>query len=1040
MKNIGSALFFLLLLAVTGRAQSGAAPAAQKVTTATDRGFLQQFAQQRFSEMKQQLAVIGQQSGTRAFISDTNNAQWVSTTTSGHRLVIAGANLNAAKTVSTNAVWPGGILGLNLTGSGTSLAVWDGGKVRTTHQEFGGRVVQKDGATSLNSHATHVAGTMIAAGVDPNAKGMAYQANLDAYDWLLDVAEMSAAAADGLLISNHSYRYYAGWQGSYWYGDTTVNRYEDNGFGLYDASARNLDLIANHAPYYLMCFAASNDRLLQPASGKGYVWAGTGWIWSNTVRPANGPFDCIPYFNTAKNILTVGNVNDIAGGYTNPSQVVLWSASSCGPTDDGRIKPDLVANGMGLRSTASSADTDYTTMTGTSMSTPNTSGSLGLLQQHALNLYGAYLRASTLKALVIHTADEAGSSTGPDYKFGWGLLNTAKAAQLMQQKGSTALMNEATLAQSQTYTLPVYSDGLQPLRVTIVWNDPAGAEASWSLDPPGLRLVNDLDLRITKGVSEWQPYLLDPANPETPASTGDNFRDNVEQIWLATPEAGLYTISVSHKALLQEGEQEYSLIVSGITHTAPTSFTAAAQSDAQIDLSWVLNSGHPVLLAWSTDNTFGQPSDGISYTAGDVLPGGGTIGYTGIGTTFNHTGLTAGTLYHYRIWSMLNEDPDYSTAATTDAATWCSQPALPLAEAIGNHRIPTCWTPQTDGGVQGFTYSNTNYSGGDHQGEIMHYYEYLNGLNNYTLAPNVTSRLIMPPVNTQGIGELTLQFRFTFRDSETWAGLAPVVARVQTSNDGINWSNTSWSYASRTGTTYYQLVNVPITNHLDAENTFIAFTLQGDPSDFWYWTIDDIHLATPATTPRITTVSLLPEALWTGAGLAKVQSTGGALFPSQIADQVTIELHDPGDYSSIVYSRDSIWIRETGLTSFTVPADHNDAYYITLRHRNSVETTSMSPVSFSPGQVTHSFTTAASQAYGNNLKPLAAGVYGLFSGDVNGDGVIDASDTEMIESDASVFKTGYHPTDLNGDGMVDALDLIISDNNAAAAVERIIPD
>lgn len=1031
---------FLMLVPITGEAQTGAGPAAQRVATATDRGFLQQFSRQQASEMRQQLEVIRQQPGTAEVVSDPGNAQWVSTTTAGHRLVIAGANLNAAKTVSTNKVWPAGILGLNLTGSGTTLAVWDGGKVRATHQEFGGRVTQKDGATSLNAHATHVAGTMIASGVDPDSRGMAYQASLDAYDWLLDVAEMSAAAADGLLISNHSYRYYAGWQGSSWYGDTTVNRYEDNGFGLYHSSARYLDLIANHAPYYLMCFAASNDRLLQPSGGKGYVWAGSGWVWSNTVRPANGPYDCIPYFNTAKNILTVGNVNDIPGGYSNPSQVVLWSASSCGPTDDGRIKPDLVANGISVKSTASSADNTYTTMTGTSMSTPNTSGSLGLLQQHALNLYGGYLKAATLKALVIHTADEAGSSDGPDYKFGWGLLNTATAAQLMLQKGSAALISETTLGEGETFSLPVYSDGSQPLRITIAWNDPAGEEAAWTLDPGDLRLVNDLDLRLSKDASQWEPYTLDPANPETPATTGDNFRDNVEQVLVVTPTAGLYTITVSHKALLQEGEQEFALIVSGLTQFAPTSFEAITQSSTQVDLSWALNSSYPVLLAWSADNVIGQPSDGVSYSVGDILPGGGTVLYTGTNTSYSHTGLTAGTRYHYRIWSLVNETPGYSTSSTADAATWCSQPALPIAETMNNNLIPPCWITQTDGSAGGFYHANTNYSGGESPGEIIHFYEYLNGLNNYTLAPNVTSRLIMPPVNTIGIGELTLQFRFTFRDSETWAGLAPVYARVQTSNDGISWTNTSWSYASRTGTAYYQLVNVPITNHLNAENTFIAFTLQGDPSDFWYWTIDDVHLAVPATTPRIATISLLPEALWNGTGLSTVQQAGMPLFPTQVADQLTVELHDQSDYSTIVYTRDSIRLRTSGLTRFTVPAVHNDAYYITLRHRNSIETTSMNPVSFSSGEVTYDFTTAAGKAYGNNLKSLAPGVFGLFSGDVNGDGVIDGTDGETIGADAAIFKTGYHPTDLNGDGIVDAPDLIITDNNAAAAIERIIPD
>jgi subtilisin family serine protease len=90
-------------------------------------------------------------------------------------------NLIAAQTVSTDEVWPGGSGGYSLTGAGTDyLGIWDAGGVLLTHQEFGGRVVQMDSPSATHYHSTHVAGTMIAVGVDPNAKGMAYQASLDA--------------------------------------------------------------------------------------------------------------------------------------------------------------------------------------------------------------------------------------------------------------------------------------------------------------------------------------------------------------------------------------------------------------------------------------------------------------------------------------------------------------------------------------------------------------------------------------------------------------------------------------------------------------------------------------------------------------------------------------------------------------------------------------------------------------------------------------------------------------------------------------------
>lgn len=875
-------------------AQNNRQSAAKKVLAETNRGYLTHFATRTAHAMQSDLDRVARQKQEMALFATSGNteSEWVSFTATGHPLVIAAANLNAAKTVSTDKVWPGGSMGLNLTGSGITLAVWDGGKVRNTHQEFGGRVIQKDGATSLSSHATHVAGTMVAAGVDPLAKGMSYEASLDAYNWTLDVAEMSAAAADGLLVSNHSYRYYAGWQGIQlgwgWYGDTTVNRYEDLGFGLYHSSARNLDLIANHAPYYLMCFAASNDRLLQPSGGKGYAWDGAAWVWSNTVRPANGPYDCIPYFNTAKNILTVGNVNDIAGGYSNPSQVVLYGSSSCGPTDDGRIKPDIVANGTGLWSTNSSGDDQYYSSTGTSMSTPNASGSMGLLQQHAFNLWGEYLKAATLKALVIHTTDEAGAAEGPDYQFGWGLLNTASAAAVMQQKGTTALIDQVMLQQGQSFSLSVYSDGTQPLEVTIVWNDPAGPEANWELDPADLRLVNDLDLRVNN-TTTWMPYILDPANPSAMATTGDNFRDNVEKIFIAAPVAGTYDVVVSHKASLTNGQQEFSIVITGVNATAPGNLVAEAISSQAIDLQWTLNGGSPVLLAVAQTNSFGTPVNGTTYSAGETLPGGGEVLYSGSSTTFAHAGLSSATRYYYRIWSATGASPNYSTPSFAEAQTYCSEPTLPYSETFSNSQLPHCWEMQTDGGVQGFYYSNTDWAGGTQAGEAVIAYEYLFGLNNSTTPPNVTSRLMLPAINTLNINQLVIRFSYTFRDSETWNGAAPVTARLQTSPDGQTWTPSSWSKASRTGSDLNQHATVVLDQNTGIPTSFISFTLTGDPSDFWYWALDDVKVSDA-------------DGFWTGTVSNSWNDAGnwaGGSVP-QVTTNVVIPAGTP--YSAVVDS------------------------------------------------------------------------------------------------------------------------------------------
>ncbi len=487
-------------------------------------------------------------------------------------------NLNAADSVSTDEVWPGGSAGLSLTGSGMVLGEWDGGKVRSTHQEFGGRVTQSDSASTLSAHSTHVAGTMIAAGVAAQAKGMAYQATLGARDWNSDSAEMASAAAGGLLLSNHSYGIITGWYYNYlgdglwvWFGDESVSTVEDANFGFYDSETQTWDQIAVNAPYYLIVKSAGNDRNDSgPTPGtQHWYYSNTthNWALSTAVRDPDGGttgYDTLPTSGVAKNILTVGAVGDLIGGWSSAAGVSMSSFSGWGPTDDGRIKPDLVANGVGLYSSISSNDSSYASYSGTSMAAPSTTGSLALLQQHYQNTHGgSSLRSATLKALVLNTTDEAGSYSGPDYAFGWGLLNTLSAAQLISQLDSSAALVEQSLTNGSTYSLTITATG-GPIRATLAWTDPAATPPTWSLDPTTSMLVNDLDLRLSQGGSTWYPWVLDPANPASAATTGDNSRDNVEQIYLAAPTSGQsYTLTVSHKGSLSSAPQPFSLVVSG---------------------------------------------------------------------------------------------------------------------------------------------------------------------------------------------------------------------------------------------------------------------------------------------------------------------------------------------------------------------------------------------------------------------------------------------------------------------------------------------
>jgi hypothetical protein len=471
-------------------------------------------------------------------------------------------NAVSSATISTNKVNSGGGFGYSLDGSGMTVHEWDGGAVRVTHQEYNGRAVMGDGTTSNHYHSAHVAGTLIASGVVSSAKGMAPAASLRAFDWNSDESEMATEAASNALVSNHSYGYGRGWvwTGSawQWYGNTSISTQEDYLFGFYDSQAQDWDQIARNAPYYLIVKSAGNDRGDGPTNGS---------------YPQDGPYDCISHSGLSKNVMTVGAVEDIPGGYSQPSDVVMSSFSSWGPADDGRIKPDISTNGVSLYSADVSNDSDYQSLSGTSMASPSAAGSLILLQEHYENLNGSgnYMRASTLKAVTIHTADEAGPDPGPDYMFGWGLMNTKRAADVISDDATLNTIEEITLNNGGSYQRTVTAAGGEELQVTVVWTDLAGTPVGNSLDPIDPMIVNELDVKITQASNTYYPWKLNRNNPSAAATrNSENNVDNVEMVTIDNPTGGgQYTITVDHDGTLSGGSQVFSLVVTGITSGTP---------------------------------------------------------------------------------------------------------------------------------------------------------------------------------------------------------------------------------------------------------------------------------------------------------------------------------------------------------------------------------------------------------------------------------------------------------------------------------------
>ncbi len=175
--------------------------------------------------------------------------------------------------------------------------------------------------------------------------------------------------------------------------------------------------------------------------------------------------------------------------------------------------------------------------------------------------------AATLKGLAIHTADEAGTSMGPDYKFGWGLLNTRKAADVIRKDYMQGnLILERSLAQDETLSFRVYADAHEPLILTLSWTDPPPLELGpVSLDARDPLLVNDLDMVCIRESDQQPvyPWVLEADHPDQPAVRAPNHVDNVEHIFWQPATEGYYRITLSHTGPLQNKKQDFSLIISG---------------------------------------------------------------------------------------------------------------------------------------------------------------------------------------------------------------------------------------------------------------------------------------------------------------------------------------------------------------------------------------------------------------------------------------------------------------------------------------------
>jgi hypothetical protein len=469
-------------------------------------------------------------------------------TEDGEPLYYTTSNAGSAITSRANRVYPNGGAGLSLTGAGVTAGIWDGGQVRTTHSTFSsGRATQMDSGTDLEVHPTHVAGTIVGnGGSTPSARGIAYQGTLLAYDWANDTGEMRGVG-DQIVASNHSYGLAAD-------GSTPASI-----FGKYNNDARAVDQIAYDFPYYQVVVAAGNDR-------------------GSNVNSSKSGFDLLSQMGVSKNTLTVAAVRQVTNyAAIQPSEVELASFTNFGPTDDFRIKPNIATKGVNVYSSSSAGNNSYVTESGTSMASPGITGVIMLLQQHFSNLHPSgnadepnYMLSASVRGLLSHTADEIGDENGPDVQTGWGLVNAEAAAAVLSadaEGATTVVFDERTLSQGGIYEIEVLADNSGKVSASISWTDPAGNTANNVNDSSVATLVNNLDLKVTKGSEEFFPWKVNRSFANPYIETGDNNVDNLEKVDVYDA-AGTYKITVSHKDDLRGGSQDYTLIVTGVTEVA----------------------------------------------------------------------------------------------------------------------------------------------------------------------------------------------------------------------------------------------------------------------------------------------------------------------------------------------------------------------------------------------------------------------------------------------------------------------------------------
>lgn len=464
-------------------------------------------------------------------LADFDAVQWIEPALPPLRPLNDGARTNCQADVVQSAPYA-------LTGAGVVAMVYDSGRVRSTHFDFGGRVTTHD-TSPVQFHSTHVAGTLGGSGA---SSGGQYR-----------------GVAPGVLIESFGFQTMASGAMLFFNNPGDIERDYEDAIELYgvDVANNSVGTLVEQNGYpcsiqgdYSLT-SALMDGIIRGSLGRPIAFALAGGN-ERTFATCGNQYNTIPPSAASKNPIVVGAIHSDTSAMT--------SFSSWGPVDDGRIKPDVVAPGDEARndsiitSTSDACDNCYGGFQGTSMATPVVTGLTALLLQDFRQQFANLPDPlnSTYKMLLAHSAADLGNP-GPDYQFGYGAVRAQAAVdQLRSGRFLEGAVQNTGAFRATVLVLP----GETQLKVTLAWDDvPAAPNAAISL-------VNDLDLRVfspAPGFVQHFPWTLDPQSPATPAiRTVADHRNNLEQVVVDSPTPGVWFIEVVGTSV-PAGPQTFSL-------------------------------------------------------------------------------------------------------------------------------------------------------------------------------------------------------------------------------------------------------------------------------------------------------------------------------------------------------------------------------------------------------------------------------------------------------------------------------------------------